>query len=64
MNFINSKKQADHSGDYNQTNNGGITIMSPKGSTPAQSVGDKFSETPGSGQSKGINRAVVDANVD
>ena len=61
MSFINTKKQADHSSDYNKTNNGGLNVHLPRGGTPAQKTGDKVTETPGLEESLGINKPVQES---
>ena len=62
MSFINPKKQADHA-DYTATNNGGPTVHLPRGATPAQLVGDKVTETPGSGDAPGINKTIQESTL-
>lgn len=57
MSFINPKKQSEHA-DYNITNNGGLVVSIGKGPTAADTLGDKLTETPGSGEAPGVNKTI------
>jgi hypothetical protein len=46
MNYINPKTSSDHPGDDTVVNNGGVTVLTGAGSTPAEKVGDKATQTP------------------
>ena len=59
MSFINAKDESKHS-DAEVTNNGGSLVVSARGSTPSQAVGDKNTESPD--EQGGYNRPVKESN--
>lgn len=58
MSFINAKDSSKHT-DHAVTNNGGTVVMSARGSTPSQAVGDKATQSPEDhgGHNKGVQES-------
>lgn len=57
--FINAKNASKHD-DSTVTNNGGTVVISARGSTPKQAVGDKSTQSPDT--QGGHNRPVKESN--
>ncbi len=59
MSFINAKDSGKHT-DHAVTNNGGTVVLSARGSTPSQAVGEKATQSPQ--DHGGYNRAIRESN--
>ena len=62
MSFINPKKQSEHT-DYDKTNNGGTVVSLAKGLDAQDKLGTKNTQTPGVGETPGVNKTVVEGDV-